>query len=66
MQDILKREFGQLDFDREVHDAWQAMIHPTIDVVAERLGMAPPKVGSAVCRLQSRGFLLPEKTTPAV
>jgi len=58
MRDILEREFGQLDFDREVHAAWEATVDPTVDLVAKRIGRASPKVASAVCRLQSRGFLL--------
>jgi hypothetical protein len=62
MKQILTREFGQLDFDREVHDAWEAMTDPSVDQVAEQLGATPPKVASAVCRLQSRGFMLPETT----
>jgi len=62
IQDILKKEFGQLDFDREVHDAWRSIADPTVDRVAEQLELAPPKVASAICRLQSRGFLAPEMT----
>jgi hypothetical protein len=63
MKGILEKEFGQLDFDRGVHDAWQAMTDPTVDRVAEQLELAPAKVASAVCRLQSRGLMLPETTT---
>lgn len=63
MGEILKKEFGQLDFDREMHDAWRSVTDPTVDRVAEQLGLASPKVASAICRLQSRGFLLPETTT---
>ena len=66
MQDILKKEFGQLDFDRKVHDTWESMANPTVDLVAEQLGQAPPKIDSAVCRLQSRGFILPERTAASV
>ncbi len=63
MREILTKEFGRLDFDREVHDAWRSITGPTVDRVAEQLELAPPKVASAVCRLQSRGFLLPQTTT---
>ena len=61
MNEILKKEFGQLDFDREVRNAWEAMSHPAIDLVAEQLGATPPKVASAVCRLQSRGFIFQQR-----
>jgi Mg-chelatase subunit ChlD len=61
MKEILAGEFGQLDFDRQVHEAWSAMTTPSVDEVAEQLDAPPPKVGSAVCRLQSRGFLTVER-----
>jgi len=62
MKDILQKEFGQLDFDRQVHGAWEAMTDPGVDRLAEQLGAAPSQVASAVCRLQSRGFMLPVTT----
>jgi len=60
IQQILDSEFGQLSFDRQVYEAWEAMADPGIEPIAEQLGTTPPKVASAVCRLQSRGLLLPE------
>lgn len=60
IQKILDSEFGQLSFDRQVYEAWEAMAEPGIDSIATQLGVTPPKVASAVCRLQSRGLLLPE------
>jgi hypothetical protein len=29
MKQILENEFGQLDFDREIHDVWESMTAPT-------------------------------------
>jgi hypothetical protein len=66
MKQILENEFGQLDFDREIHDVWESMAAPTVDAVAQQTGATLPKVAAAVCRLQSRGFLLPEQVAPTV
>ncbi len=63
MKGILQKEFGDLDFDREDHDAWESMTDPTVEMVAKHVGATPPKVASAVCRLQSRGFMLPKVAT---
>lgn len=60
IQEILDSEFGQLSFDRQVHDAWEATADPAVEPIAAQLGTTPPKVASAVCRLQSRGLLLSE------
>lgn len=57
IKEILTREFGDLEFDREVHDAWDLSVDPSVDEVAEQLNSTPSKVGSALCRLQSRGLL---------
>lgn len=62
MKEILAREFGQLDFDRQVHEAWESATTPTVDEIADQLEAPPHQVGSAVCRLQSRGFLLTQST----
>jgi Mg-chelatase subunit ChlD len=62
MKEILQNEFGQLDFDREVHRVWGSLSDPTVELVAKQIEATPPKVASAVCRLQSRGFMLPERT----
>jgi len=66
MQSILESEFGQLDFDREVHQTWRSLIDPTVDAVADGLGQSSAKVGSAVCRLQSRGLIVTERTVASV
>ena len=50
MKEILAREFGQLDFDRQVYNAWETTTTPTVDEIAEQLGVPTPTVGSAVCR----------------
>ena len=55
---ILQAEFGQLDYDRRVYRTWLESPQPNTEELAERLGTTPPRVASAVCRLQSRGFLL--------
>ena len=63
VQRVLDGEFGQLGFDRQVHEAWEAAAGADVERIAERLGTTPPKVASAVCRLQSRGLLLSEPPT---
>jgi Mg-chelatase subunit ChlD len=63
IQKVLKQEFGQLDFDRQVHDAWLTADEPTTDGIADQIGATPPRVAAAVSRLRSRGFLT---SAPAV
>ena len=58
LKEILDKEFGQLDFDRDVFSAWSDVETPTVDDVADVLKSTPPRVASAVCRLQSRGLLV--------
>lgn len=58
IEKVLVQEFGQLDFDRRVHDAWLAAHDPGIDEIADQIGVTPPKVAAAVSRLRSRGFLM--------
>ena len=60
IKDILSREFGDLEFDRKVYDAWEQASDPLIDQLAIDLDTTPHKVGSSVCRLQSRGLLMEE------
>jgi Mg-chelatase subunit ChlD len=66
MKQILEIEFGQLDFDREVNQVWESMTSPTVDSVAQQIGATLPKVASAVCRLQSRGFMMPVRAALSV
>lgn len=66
MREIVKSEFGQLDFDREVYEAWQSLSDPMVDAVAEQLGQSSARVGSAVCRLQSRGLLVTQRAAMSV
>ena len=56
-QKVLTQEFGQLDFDRQVHDAWLLEEEATVDSIADQIGVTPPRVAAAVSRLRSRGFL---------
>jgi Mg-chelatase subunit ChlD len=58
IQSVLKAEFGQLDFDRQVYQAWLETTRPSADDLADRLQTTPPRVASAVCRLRSRGLLV--------
>jgi hypothetical protein len=73
IRQVLEKEFGQLEFDRRVHDAWSAAARsvsdgsrsdgpaieaPTIDDIADSVAATPPRVAAAVSRLRSRGFLL--------
>ena len=59
IREILATEFGDVEFDREVHDAWELTKSPSIDEVAEQLSAPASKVSTSVCRLQTRGLLLP-------
>jgi hypothetical protein len=56
IQSVLEAEFGQLDFDRKVHQTWLECALPNTDDVADRLQTTPPRVASAVSRLRSRGL----------
>lgn len=58
IEKVLQQEFGQLDFDRQVHDAWLGAADPLIDGVADQLEVTPPRVAAAVSRLRSHGFLV--------
>jgi hypothetical protein len=58
MQKILNDEFGQLEFDRKVHDVWTITSAPSVETIAETIDATPLRVASSVCRLQSRGLLL--------
>ncbi|HEX2476772.1 MAG TPA: vWA domain-containing protein [Lacipirellulaceae bacterium] len=61
MKHILENEFGQLEFDREIYHVWESMTDPTVELVAQQIEATLSKVAAAVCRLQSRGFLLQER-----
>jgi Mg-chelatase subunit ChlD len=58
IQSALKAEFGQLDFDRRVYQAWVEASRPNSDDLADQLKTTPPRVASAVCRLRARGLLI--------
>ena len=57
LQKLLKEEFGQLDFDRQVHGAWTNLPEPTIETIAEQLAAPPMRVAAAVSRLSCRDLL---------
>jgi hypothetical protein len=57
LKEILAREFGNLDFDRQVLAAWNDDSGATLDDLAERLESSRPAVSAAISRLGSRGLL---------
>jgi Mg-chelatase subunit ChlD len=61
LKKLLTEEFGQLDFDRQVHGAWTAAasetFQPSVEYVAERLAAPPARVAAAVSRLSCRNLL---------
>ncbi len=57
LQSILRREFGNLDFDRRVLEAWKAQSIPSIELLAGALGSSRPAVSAAISRLGARELL---------
>jgi hypothetical protein len=57
LKKLLTDEFGQLDFDRQVHGQWTAAAEPSVELVAERLAVPPVRVAAAVSRLSCRNLL---------
>jgi len=57
LKEILQAEFGQLEFDRQVHAAWTSLADATVDSVAERLQVKPAQVAAAASRLTCRDLL---------
>jgi Mg-chelatase subunit ChlD len=57
LKKLLEGEFGQLDFDREVHGQWTAATEPSVEIIAERLAVPPARVAAAVSRLSCRNLL---------
>lgn len=57
LEAILQAVFGDIQFDRRVHEAWNAASEPTVDSLAIALGEVPSRIAASICRLQSRGFL---------
>jgi hypothetical protein len=57
LKKLLTDEFGQLDFDKQVHGQWTAADEPCVEVVAERLAVPPARVAAAVSRLFGRNLL---------
>lgn len=54
---LLTCEFGQLEFDQTVHDAWTNSANPSVEAIAERLAVPPARVAEAVSRLSQRDLL---------
>lgn len=57
LQDVLLTEFGQLELDARVVEAWNGQADASIDAVAEELELATGPVGASVARLSGRGLL---------
>jgi Mg-chelatase subunit ChlD len=57
LKEILGKEFGNLEFDRQVLSAWSQDSGSTLDALAETLGSSRPAVSAAISRLGSRGLL---------
>jgi hypothetical protein len=57
IQAILAAEFGHLEFDGRVRDAWRADPAAGLDALAERLASSRPAVSAAFSRLGARGLL---------
>ena len=57
LQSILQREFGNLDFDRRVLEAWKAQSTPSIELLVEALESSRPAVSAAISRLGARELL---------
>jgi hypothetical protein len=57
LQDVLLTEFGQLELDAKVVEAWNGLDDASIDAVAEQLELASGPVGASVARLSGRGLL---------
>jgi hypothetical protein len=55
---ILTAEFGHLEFDRRLLDAWNADRAVGMDTLAERLTSSRPAVSAAISRLGARGLLV--------
>jgi hypothetical protein len=54
---ILKKEFGSLELDRKVLEAWQADSDAPTEVLAERLGSNRHIISASLVRLLSRDLL---------
>ena len=57
LQELLREEFGHLDFDRRLLGLRREQPGLTLDGLAERLGSSRPAVSAAVSRLGARGLL---------
>jgi hypothetical protein len=57
LEQLLVGEFGQLEFDQNVYDAWETMPAPDVDAIAARLECTPARVAGAVTRLMQRDLL---------
>jgi len=54
---MLVREFGDLEFDRQVLDVCADTTDWTVDTICEALGSSRPKVSASLSRLGRRGLL---------
>jgi hypothetical protein len=57
LEHLLVSEFGQLDFDQNVHAAWLKNGAPSVEAIAEILAVPPARVAGAVTRLSQRDLL---------
>jgi hypothetical protein len=57
LEDVLRREFSQLDLDRRVLELRQSEPRLPLEALAERLASSRPAVSASVSRLGSRGLL---------
>jgi hypothetical protein len=55
--ELLKSEFGQLEFDQQVFERWTTRRAPEIEAIAAELTVSPGKVAAAVSRLACRDLL---------
>jgi hypothetical protein len=57
LEQLMKDEFGQLEFDRQVHCAWTDDRACGIEEIAGKLGASPARAAASVSRLKARGLL---------
>jgi len=57
MENILQREFGELQFDRAVYDLWTQSESPRYDETAGKLATTEARVIASISRLAARELL---------
>jgi Mg-chelatase subunit ChlD len=65
LEELLAREFADLDFDRRVRDGRLANAAATVDELAAALESPPGRVAASLSRIGRRGLLPAEPATPA-